>query len=182
MNCKKTLGAQVIHLLSVVSGHGIRHLNEIETDMVQTNLLLSEAIDKLGASFLAIHAAVVAQQEAVDGLLQGAAITPELDESLKTRHAEIERHLSAAVTGLQFQDMTSQLMGRALKRVTGFRGALDVVGVASAELPAGTDEVAFTSAVNELSNGFETHSVQLESALWKTVCQTHMESGDVELF
>ena len=180
--CKKTLGAQVSHLLSVLSGHGGRHLNEIETDMIQTNLLLSEAIDKLGASFLAVHAAVAAQQEAVDGLLQGAPMTPELHESLKTRHAEIERHLNAAVTGLQFQDMTGQLMGRTLKRVTGFRDALDIVGVASAKLPAGADEVALTSAVNELINGFETRSVQLESALWKTVCQTHMESGDVELF
>src|SRR5437867_13417976 len=70
---KKLLGSQVKHLLSGVSDHGIQHLAEVETDLVQTSLLLNEAIEKHGASFIAIHAAVTAQKETIEQMLSGKA-------------------------------------------------------------------------------------------------------------
>ena len=72
MTRKKILGSHVKRLLSGVSDHGRRHLNEVETDLVQTNLLLEEAIDKLTGSFMAIHRTVDARQEAIDRLLEVA--------------------------------------------------------------------------------------------------------------
>jgi hypothetical protein len=37
---------------------------------------------------------------------------------------EVSHHVNAAVTGLQFQDMTSQLLERIVRRVIGLREAL----------------------------------------------------------
>ena len=182
MTTERHLGGQVKDLLSNLSGHGTQHLNEIETDMVQTSLLLGEAIGKLGASFMAIHEAVVAQREAIEPLLSGTPPTPEMAEQLRARQEEIGRHVSAAVTGLQFQDMTSQLISRTVRRVVGLRDVLGGVanGTSQLLLESNAEEVIETLAT--LNKVLEEQSVQLESALWKAVCQTHMESGDIELF
>jgi hypothetical protein len=182
MTSKTSLNSELRHLLSNLSDHGEQHLTEIETDLVQTNVLLSEAIEKLSASFMAIHEAVFVQQQTVEALLSGAEQTSEASETLKARNAEIERHVSAAVTGLQFQDMTSQLIGRTVKRVTGLREVLNGVGSRSIAMPAEGEADELISTLNNINAVMENQSVKLESELWKAVCQTHMESGDIELF
>jgi methyl-accepting chemotaxis protein len=182
MTREKLLSSQVKHLLSNLSGHGKQHLTEVETDLVQTSFLLGEAIEKLGASFMAIHEAITAQQEFVDLLLSGAGPTPEIEEKLKTKYAEITQHVNAAVTGLQFQDMTSQLIGRTVRRVTGLRDVLGDIGSSSSDIPSESNAEEIIETLNSINQVLEEQSVKLESALWKAVCQTHMESGDVELF
>lgn len=181
MTSEKMLGSQVKHLLSNLSDHGTQHLTEVETDLVQTSFLLGEAIEKLGASFMAIHEAITAQQEAIDLLLAGAKPTPEIAERIKAKHSEIDQHVSAAVTGLQFQDMTSQLIGRTVRRVTGLREVLGGIGSGSATISESNGE-EIIATLNDINKVLEEQSVKLESALWKAVCQTHMESGDIELF
>lgn len=177
----KLLGSQVKDLLSNLSGHGAQHLTEVETDLMQTSILLGEAIEKLGASFMAIHEAVTAQQQEIELLLSGAAPSPEIAEKLKAKQAEIGMHVNAAVTGLQFQDMTNQLIGRTVKRVTGLREVLDGVGSGSSGIPEGSAE-EIVETLNSINAVLEEQSAKLESALWKAVCQTRMESGDIELF
>ena len=182
MTSKQLLGSQVKHLLSNLSDHGTRHLTEIETDLAQTSFLLGEAIEKLGASFMAIHEAVSAQQETIGLLLSGTVSTPEIAGRIKARHDEIGRHVNAAVTGLQFQDMTSQLIGRTVKRVTGLREVLGSLGSRSSGMLPESDMEEIIATLNNINKTLEEQSVKLESALWKAVCQTHMESGDIELF
>lgn len=182
MSREKLLGSQVKHLLSNLSDHGTQHLTEVETDLVQTSFLLGEAIEKLGASFMAIHAAVTAQQEAIDALLSSAGPTPEIAEKLKARQTEIGQHVNAAVTGLQFQDMTNQLIGRTVRRVTGLREVLGGVGSSSSGMPTEINLEEMIVTLKSINAVLEEQSVKLESALWKAVCQTHMESGDIELF
>lgn len=179
---EKVLSSQVKRLLSGLSDHGTLHLTEVETDLVQTTFLLGEAIEKLGASFMAIHESVCAQQEAVQTLLAGANATPALTEKLNVVQADITRHVNAAVTGLQFQDMTSQLVGRTIKRINGLRDVLASLGEGSSEMmpDAGIEETIAT--LEAMSKMLEDQSAKLESGLWKAVHQTHMESGDIELF
>src|SRR3954463_10537637 len=98
---KNLLGTQVKRLLSGLVDHGSQHLAEVETDLVQTNVLLCEAIEKLGASFMAINEAIEAQQSAIELLLSGKAKTPETTQILRNTKAEIGLHVNAAVTGLQ---------------------------------------------------------------------------------
>jgi hypothetical protein len=179
---EKVLGAEMKRLLSRGAEHGTSHLTEIEIDLTQTNFLLNEAIEKLGASFLAIHASVRAQQQLVEALMANAGVTADFVDNVKSAQAEIDRHINAAVTGLQFQDMTSQLIGRTVKRINGLRDVLAILGVHSAGMASeyGVEElIAWLDNMNKL---LEEQSVRLDSGLWKAVHQTHMESGDIELF
>lgn len=178
---EKMLGSQVKHLLSNLSDRGTQHLTEVETDLVQTSVLLGEAIEKLGASFMAIHEAITAQQETIDMLLSGARPTPEMADQLKAKHSEIGQHVNAAVTGLQFQDMTNQLITRTVTRVIGLREVLGEIGTGSSTITEGNAE-EIIETLGSINQVLEEQSAKLESALWKAVCQTHMESGDIELF
>lgn len=182
MTMKKTLGPEVKRLLSGLSDHGSQHLTEVETDLVQTTFLLSEAIEKLGASFLAIHEAITAQQATIETLLAGAAATPEIALQLRAMQSEVGLHVNAAVTGLQFQDMTSQLIGRTMRRVAGLRDVLGAVGTGGDGILPETGTQEIVELLNTINNAMDEQSQQLESLLWKAVSQTHMDSGDIELF
>lgn len=182
MTTKKLLGLQLKRLLSSVAKHSNQHLAEVEADLLQTNFLLAEAIEKLSISFIAIHASVRAQQKMVDMLLAGEMPPVERAAALTALSKEIGMHINAAVTGLQFQDMTSQLIGKALQRVTGLSKVLATLDVSSSEMVAGTGGGEIITLLNNVNHLLEQQSGKLESDVWKSVCQTHMESGDVELF
>lgn len=182
MTRKTLLSAQLKRLLSALSDHGTQHLTEIETDLIQTNFLLGEAIQKLSASFMAIHEAVSQQQEMLDLLVAQVQPGAEFAERLNAGRSEVDLHVRAAITGLQFQDMTSQLIGRTVQRVTGLRDVLNGLETGSADMPEQSDAEEIIAALIRINKVLEEQSVKLESALWKAVCQTRMESGDIELF
>ncbi|WP_353153890.1 chemotaxis protein [Herminiimonas fonticola] len=182
MTIEISLAGQVRHLLSGLSEHGGQHLTEIETDLVQTNILLGEAIEKLSASFMAIHATVTAQQQIVDALLAGTAVTPDAMLDLREQAAQIDQHVNAAVTGLQFQDMTTQLINRTVRRVVGLRDVLEVLGANGSAIPADGNGEQMHAALSEVNARLKAQSVELEKELWKAVRQTHMESGEIDLF
>ena len=182
---EKLLGSQVKHLLSGVSEHGLQHLAEVETDLIQTALLLGEAIEKLGASFVAIHGAVTAQQNTIDQLLSGQTRTDEFaefSEQLKAERAEIGCHLNAAVTGLQFQDLTSQLINRTVRRVAGLREYLGTLGSGGDGMLEDSDSRHVTQLLNRINAALAIQNDQLKGVLRKAVKQHHMGSGDIELF
>jgi len=171
-------------LLDTASG-GSRQLTEVESDLVQTNILLGEAIEKLGSSFMELHTAVLAQQKEVELLISGkGSLDAEDIARLKLMQDEITLHVNTAVTGLQFQDMTSQLLERIVRRVIGLRDALGVLSANSFEITPD-----HTQSIEDLENllkntveSMEERLSSLENGLWKAVRQTRMESGDIELF
>ncbi|MGB6054765.1 MAG: chemotaxis protein [Burkholderiaceae bacterium] len=176
------LSLQLKRLLLGVAASGDQHLAEIKTDLTQTNFLLAEAIGKLGADFMAIHEAISAQQEIIGKLQAGPVLTDADVADLNQISAEIGVRVGSVVTGLQFQDMTNQLLDRALQRVAGLSEVLetlDTSGAGIARETATEEIVALLEGVNRL---LEERNEKLESNLWKAVCQTHMGSGDVELF
>jgi hypothetical protein len=175
------MNVQVTRLLSGVSEHGDQHLAEVERDLTQMDVLLDEAIKKLCASFMAIHQAVDLQQEALNSLLDDGAHASEHAARIEALRGEIGQHIGAAVTGLQFQDMTSQLIGRMTRHLSGLRdvfGALDVSGTV---LPEGNDD-AMLAALENISDRVMSRFSGLEGVVRSTVNQRHMESGDIELF
>lgn len=180
MTGKTLLSSQVKGLLSSVSEHGAQHLNEIESDLKQTDALLSEAIEKLCRSFLAIQRAVSEHQATVEQLLGGMPVDKAAE--LQSSQSEITQHVNAAVTGLQFQDMTSQLFARTVRRVTGLRQALEQIGASSSDLQDNGELGDIVATLESMNTALNEQSMKLEGLLWKAVCQTHMESGDVELF
>lgn len=182
MSTQTTPALQIKDLLSGLSSHGNQHLTEVETDLIQTNILLKEAITKLGASFMAIHEVVTAQQQIVQAILADCAAPAETVTALQQQSEQIGAHVNAAVTGLQFQDMTNQLIGRTMRRITGFRDVLLAVGAGSDSIPVEITEDELVVLLDRIAETMRAQSTMLENELWKAVCQTHMESGDIELF
>jgi hypothetical protein len=182
MSIQKSLTPQVKDLLTGLSEHGSRHLTEVETDLVQTNILLEEAIEKLNRNFMAIHTAISAQQQMLEAILAQASVAPAVRAALAGKAEEIALHVNGAVTGLQFQDMTSQLIGRVQRRIAGLRDMLSLDGIEEMGKTPAMDNAGLQSALEKIDGILTGKSMALEKELWKTVCQTHMESGDIELF
>lgn len=182
MTAKKLLSLQLKRLLFSVADHGNQHLSEIEADLIQTNILLREAIDKLSASFMAVHASICAQQEMVSSLLVKEGQLNENTARIRAASVDIDLQINAAITGLQFQDMTNQLICRGLQRLAGLSKVLEILGDSSTKMAAETGNEEIVGVLRNINHLLEQQSGKLESDLWKTVCQTHMESGDIELF
>lgn len=178
-SASERLNLQVMHLLSGVSAHGDQHLAEVERDLVQMDVLLNEAIKKLCASFVAIHQAVERQQEILKGLPAEHGAGDEVAR-IDALRSEINEHVGAAVTGLQFQDMTSQLIGRMVQHLAGLRdvfGALDTNG---SVFPESNNE-ALLAALRDISDRVGAFCTE-QGGVRSTVNQRHMDSGDIELF
>lgn len=181
----KTMLHELKRLLLDTSSGGSRQLTEVESDLVQTNILLGEAIGKLGSSFMDLHQAVQAQQQLLESVMNGdGQLNAASIDKLREMQGAVNQHVNAAVTGLQFQDMTSQLLERIVRRVIGLREALGVLSANSFEIVPDLEhsdeqlEALLTNTVTAM----EERLTALESGLWKAVRQTRMESGDIELF
>jgi hypothetical protein len=182
MTRKKILGSHVKRLLSGVSAHGGRHLTEVETDLMQTERLLEEAVERLTSSFMAIHQTVDARQRSIDLLLSGGTPTDEETARLTDMSGEIGQHVNAAITSMQFQDMTSQLIDRTLKRVTGLRDFLGTLNAHGEGLTPDTASDEIVDRLGKVSMALAIQSLELRSVLRKSVNQQHLDSGDIELF
>lgn len=168
-----------------VGSVGEHHLSKVEADLIQTDVLLDEAISSLTTSFSKMYAVIQKQQEEIDLLLSGKkAATPENLLHLSELRQEINTHINAMVTGMQFQDMTSQLLERIVRRVNGLRDTLSVVGDNGKKLQMErqmTDE-QLAVMVDAMLQSMEQKMSNLETILWRSVRQTRMESGDIDLF
>lgn len=164
-------------LLTDVSAEGIAHLEEVQADLAQTRLLLGEAIARLSDGFGALHAAVSVQRAAAEQLQQQADGADDGQEQLRSAAAAIDTHVQAMVTALQFEDMTSQLIAQAGRRIAGLLGILSGVGDGAQGLAAGD-----LSQLDNLRAALAAQSRQLDGLLARSVDQRHLESGDITLF
>ncbi len=169
-------------LLSGVAEHGGQHLSEVEADLHHTSFLLAEAIEKLGASFMAVHRVVIEQQEYLEKVMQEHQLPNQIKEEVEQYRQSIGTEVNRVVTGLQFHDLTTQLNARTVKRVSGLRSLFN-------ELLAQWDEMVVEHKYEEIdvllkqmSEILSTGSTQLEGGLRQTVKQRDMDCGDVDLF
>lgn len=162
-------------LLGDVSSAGMAHLDVVQADLAQTRLLLAEAIERLSAGFGALHAAVAVQAEAAAALRQGAGVAE--CERHSAAGADIARQVQAMVTALQFEDMTSQLIAHAGRRVLGLRDILAGMVDGARELAAGD-----LDQMERLRAALAARNRELDGQLLRSVDQHHMESGDITLF
>lgn len=169
-------------LLAAVSDHGKQHLVEVEADLLQTTFLLSEAIEKLGASFMAVHEAVTEQQQVINALMQQHQFDEKETQKLETFKQKIGEEVNAAVTGLQFQDLTSQLISRTIKRVNGLKDLLQELASHGDEVEPTHEHEAIVKFLEEISHSLHIGSRALSGGLRRSVDQQDMVTGDIELF
>lgn len=174
------MNVQILRLLSGMSVHGDQHLAEVEKDLAQMNLLLDEAIKKLYASFMAIHKAVELQQQALISLQPDSMPLSEVAH-FEALRGEISQHVGAALTGLQFEDMTRQLISRMAQHLAGLRDMCGALDADKSALAAGGDE-ALQAMLDHLTERVDARVSGPACGLRSTVNQRHMESGDIELF
>lgn len=173
------------HLLAEIGSVGEHHLKHVEADLIQTDVLLDEAIAVLTQSFSKLFQVIQEQQEEIDLLLRGKkAATPENLQHLSTLKDVVNAQINVMVTGMQFQDMTSQLLERIVRRVNGLREVLNMVSESSQHLPVEGDITADQISVllSQMLDNMSQKTTELENILWRSVRQTRMESGDVDLF
>ena len=182
MTAQKNLGALLEHLLTTLSNQGNQQLTEVEMDLVQTSYLLAEAIEKLGGSFISIHEAVEAQHMAISTLKDGEPISAELKSTLEKLRETTAQHVNAAVTGLQFQDMTGQLIGRIAGHVSNLREVLAEMGSSGATLSMNSGDEAAIAVLESVNRAVDLKGSEQGGLSRKAVAQTHMGSGDIELF
>jgi DNA-binding transcriptional MerR regulator len=172
-------------LLAEVSQHGTQHLAEVEADLQQTQFLLTEAIDQLGKNFEDIHQSIVSQQAILDELLSSSAQDNPMIKQLDGIKARVGADVSAVVTSMQFQDLTSQLIDRSLKRLTGIKEIIAALGTHgdSDEVSALHNQTEVLEYIEELKDAINMKSHALTGGFQrKQVSQQNMETGDIELF
>lgn len=175
--------AELRSLLVAVSEHGKQHLTEVEADLQQTAFLLSEAIEKLGKSFMAVYEMASEQQVFVETLAQKYAFTADENEKLLAMTEKIGLEVNGAVTGLQFQDLTSQLIQRKLKRVGGLREILEALATHGHEMAPGQEHEEILKYLERMNSTLHQGSHALSGGLMKrSVGQKDMASGDIDLF
>ena len=172
--------SQIRQLLAGVSAEADLHLAEVEADLDQTRALLVEAIDRLGAAFLAVHHDVGAQQELLGERLWDADDVAAAE--LAALRERLAVNVSAAVTGLQFQDMVNQILERGQKRIAGVREALAALGAGADRLAAGIDLADAAHTLGGLHRTLADSSRRLDSSLRRQVAQKRLDSGEIELF
>jgi hypothetical protein len=182
MTGKQKLVTELRLLLSGVSARGTAHLAEAEAELVQTGVLLDEAIAKLGASFMAINDAVKSQCAIVEQLIGQGALSPERGVALAAMSAETADRMNEAVTALQFHDLTGQLIDRSVRRIVGVRHILDVFVARGTEVQEESSCEQLTELLACVGATLAARSAELDSLPWKSVDQRHMNSGEIELF
>jgi molecular chaperone DnaK (HSP70) len=169
-------------LLAAVSAHGERHLAEVDADLQQTAFLLDEAISKLGVSFMAVHELISQQQEVLSEIAKNGEIKPQSLAALNQFKEEIGNEVNSMVTGLQFQDMTNQLLHRTIKRVNGLKELLQELEIHGHEMDANREHQDIAAFLSSLNESLDAGSHALSGNLRKSVGQRDMVSGDIDLF
>lgn len=174
---KHTMGVQLQQLLAAIAINGSQHVQEMERDLAQTNSLLEEAIRKLGNSFLAIHEGLTAQQALFSDLKDGQST-----EQLLKLQAAINQHINAAITGLQFQDMTSQLITKMSKHIAELQDVFAVVDRPERQIMAQAEDAAILIMLANMNTELARQKLVFDDVSRKVVTQQHLECGDIELF
>lgn len=169
-------------LLAAVSDHGRQHLVEVEADLMQTTILLSGAIDKLSVSFMAVHEAVTKQQQVLDSLMATHHFKQEEVDLLDNLTKEIGEEVNSAVTAMQFQDMTSQLLTRTIKRVSGLRDLLQELAAHGNEMDPSHEHNEIAKFLEDMNHSLHVGSHALSGGLRRSVDQQNMVTGEVDLF
>ncbi|OIR02903.1 hypothetical protein GALL_151110 [mine drainage metagenome] len=149
---------------------------------MQTTILLSGAIDKLSISFMAVHEAVTKQQQVLDSLMAIHHFKQEEVDLLDNLTKEIGNEVNSAVTAMQFQDMTSQLLTRTIRRVNGLRDLLQELATHGNEMDPSHEHDEIAKFLDDMSHSLHVGSHALSGGLRRSVDQQNMVTGDVDLF
>lgn len=168
-------------LLNRVSEHGSQHLQAAEADLEQTSFLLEQAIKTLSGGFMQINQLLSQQQQLLGDALQTQDIEATQRFDILTLREQIHLEINTVVTGLQFQDLTNQLIMRTVKRISGLRDLLTVLASHRMDMHTSQNE-SIEELLEKIHDNLSLKSGALKDGLSQEVKQKHMVSGEIELF
>lgn len=169
-------------LLQNIAGNGSIYLSEMESDLLQINLLLMEAINKLGTNVVLIGQDVNHLQGMVKQLINSKGDSQFMMDRINDLNEIIGSNVASVVTAMQFQDMTSQLLDKVLSRVTGLQTMLEELEKLATEVSGAESEGDIQMMVSAIGEEMNELRRSLEGLHAQRVSQKHMESGSIELF
>lgn len=86
------------------------------------------------------------------------------------------------VTGMQFQDMTNQLLQRTINRVHGLKDLLHELSSHQFPMAADDEHEEIRRFIMQLNQNFDQGSQHLTGNLRKSVNQQDLATGDIDLF
>ncbi len=179
----KDLPTTELHvLLDELSVNGAQHLVQAETDLMQTNFLLSTAIEQLAASFMQINLQINAQHAELEKLIHEKSLDQCHVATFSGFKEKIADEINSVITALQFQDLTNQLLTKTMERLNGLRNALSELSANESSDPALDNHIAAQGRLQKVNKNLCLTHGDLQAGLRKQVTQEHMESGDIELF
>jgi len=93
-------------------------------------------------------------------------------------NARVEQNVAVAVSTLQFQDMSSQLIGHAQLRLSALQEVAN-------EMANGTDKPnrdEYMEQISVYNSSLHQHVVSLDEKKTNPVAQDNFDTGDIELF
>jgi len=165
-----------------IAGNGSIYVSEMESDLLQINLLLNEAINKLGTNVVQVGQNVGYLQSAVKQLADSENQSPVSIGRVQELNEAIGDNVGAIVTAMQFQDMTCQLLDKVLTRIKGLQKMHEEIERLALEVSGAESEGDIQMMVWATGEEMDEQRRELEGLHAKRVSQKHMESGSIELF
>ena len=182
MEGKLIFGSELHELLQSVVCNSGDCLSEMESDLLQVNLLLMEAINKLGDNVLEIGRNLDSQKQVINQMVKMGNGSPFIIEQLDELGQSVDEGVASVITAMQFQDITSQLLDKVLGRVRCLREVLDEVEkLAGGITKAGSDSDVL-AMIHEASLAMHIKHEQMKAIEVQNVMQSHMDPGSIDLF
>ncbi len=137
------------------------HVDSAEREIGETRAILQDAIARLMPAFMA-------------GNGDALSTTGRATALAKRRSAAA----SSALSALQFQDISDQLLAHAQMRLTSLRTEVDDIARTLADEPEATNFETIMQAVQKVNRNL----AALESSLVKPVGTPHLGTGNMEVF
>jgi hypothetical protein len=173
-----------------------------DRELSQTQELLRDAIDTLTISFSSIYGNLNAQQSLARTISQESgdpAECPEMEEAgceevaqnrsedspkivdkVLEISCQLDIDINTAIRTLQFQDLTNQLIGHAVHRISAMNNALSDIKSVSLSEEGGSD--GFIDYLCRHREAILRKVANLDERKPNPVSQGHMGTGDIDLF
>ena len=182
MTVKLSFGVELQELLQGVVGSSNDCLSEMESDLLQVNLLLMEAINKLGDNVMEIGQGMSIQQQIIDQLTKTGACSPFVSGRFDELRQSVDGNVASVIIAMQFQDITSQLLDRVLSRVRCLQEMLEDIDRLAAGVSGADNEDDVMALIRTVGLESLNKRKDLNASRVRSVMQEHMESGSIDLF
>ncbi|MDR0933945.1 MAG: hypothetical protein LBM56_02480 [Burkholderiaceae bacterium] len=169
-------------LLQNMASDNFVYLSEIESDLLQIDLLFRDAVSKLGNNVVGIGKDVRRQQQIVRQLMETGSCSPYALERLGKLGEEMDDNVAAVVTAMQFQDMSSQLIEKVLVRVAALQEVVREMNKLATDVSGAESEGDVQMIIRAVGKEMTSRRRKLEGSHTRQVSQQHMEAGSIELF